>query len=146
MPAHQRALGCTNPDEVDLLFGLPSTTASLMDLHPQPVHIFRLWQTFLDNVNPLTKIIHAPTMQQQILDAASSLENVSKGLESLMFAIYNFAVTSSSNAYCESTFGEAKSTLLARYRCGTQQALIRVGYLRSSEMVVLQAFVLFLVG
>lgn len=85
-------------------------------------------------------------MQQQILDAASDLVKVSKGLESLMFAIYHFAVTSSSSDYCESTFGEAKSTLLARYRFGTQRALIRVGYLRSSELVVLQAFVLFLVG
>ena len=119
---------------------------TLIDLHPQPVLIFRLWQTFLDNVNPLTKIIHAPTLQQSILDATGNLEHVSKGLETLMFAIYNFAVTSSSNAYCENMLGEAKTTLLARYRRGTQQALIRAEFLKSSELTVLQAFVLYLVG
>jgi len=135
----------TNVDEASLLFGSPSPTVNLIDLHPQPVHIFRLWQTFLDNVNPLTKIIHAPTMQQLVLEAAGDLEHVPQGLEALMFAIYTFAVTSLSTIECESMFGEAKSTLLAKYRLGTQQALVSAGFLRSSDLVILQAFVLFLV-
>lgn len=135
----------TNVDEASLLFGSSSPTVNLIDLHPQPVHIFRLWQTFLDNVNPLTKIIHAPTMQQLVLEAAGDLEHVPQGLEALMFAIYTFAVTSLSTIECESMFGEAKSTLLAKYRLGTQQALVGAGFLRSSDLVILQAFVLFLV-
>lgn len=85
-------------------------------------------------------------MQQLILDAVGDLEHVSKGLEALMFAIYTFAVTSLSTLECESMFGEAKSTLLAKYRLRTQQALVRAEFLRSSELVILQAFVLFLVG
>ncbi len=85
-------------------------------------------------------------MQQLILEAAGDLEHVSKGLEALMFAIYTFAVTSLATLECESMFGEAKSTLLAKYRLGTQQALVRAGFLRSSELILLQAFVLFLVS
>ena len=34
----------------------------LLAMHPNPLIIFRLWQIFLDNVDPLIKIIHAPTI------------------------------------------------------------------------------------
>ncbi len=133
-------------DGCGLIFGSYPTNTSLSAFHPQPVHIFRLWQTFLDNINPLVKLFHAPTVQQLIIEASGSLDDVSKSMEALMFAIYSSAVTSLSNADCESMIGEAKSTLLARYQFGTQQALISAGFLKSSDLVVLQAFVLFLVG
>jgi hypothetical protein len=41
----------------------------VIDLHllrPSQPRIFILWQLFLDNVDPLLKIIHVPTMQRQI--------------------------------------------------------------------------------
>ena len=38
-------------DCFDFLLGTRSGE-SLTELHPSPVRIFRLWQTFLDNVNP----------------------------------------------------------------------------------------------
>ena len=133
-------------DEGGLVFGSSSAATSLTSLHPQPVHVFRLWQTFLDNVNPLSKILHAPTTQQLILEIAGDLDNVSKGVEALLFAIYAAATGSLSNLECENMFGEARSTLLARYRLGTQQALIRAEFLRSSQLMILQAFVIFLVS
>jgi hypothetical protein len=110
------------------------------------VHIFRLWQTFLDNVNPLSKVIHAPTVQYQILEATGNLTNISKGVESLMFAIYAAAVNSVDDTECESILGESKSRVLPRYFMATQHALIRAGFLYSSDLVVLQAFTLFLVS
>jgi len=132
-------------DGGDLLF--PATAAeSLKDTHPSPVHIFRLWQTYLDNVDPLVKLFHAPTVQHRILEASSDLANISKGIEALMFGIYALAVTSLADEDCKTMFGEEKSILLSRYRSSAQQALLRAGFLRSSDMVVLQAYVLFLVS
>lgn len=115
-------------------------------IHPQPVQIFRLWQTFLDNVNPLVKILHTPTVQQLVLETSGNLKDVSKSITALMFAIYLSAVNSLSNAECESMVGQGKSVLLANYYLGSQQALISAGFLKSSDLVVLQAYVLFLVS
>lgn len=115
-------------------------------LHPQPVQIFRLWQTFLDNVNPLVKILHTPTVQQLVLEASGNLKFVSKSMNALLFAVYFSAVNSLSNAECEIIVGQERSVLLANFYLGAQESLISAGFLRSSDLVVLQAYVLFLVS
>ncbi|KAL1963069.1 hypothetical protein VTN77DRAFT_8715 [Rasamsonia byssochlamydoides] len=132
-------------DENFLVFG-SSSRRSLAGLHPNPIHIFKLWQIFLESVNPLTKIIHAPTVQQRILDATSDLSSVPKELEALMFAIYSAALTALSDEEVTKIFGETKARFLARCRQGAQQALINAGILKTSDMVVLQAFVIFLLS
>jgi len=118
----------------------------LTGLHPQPVQIFRLWQTFLDNVNPLSKVIHAPTVQHQILEASADLEKVSRGMEALMFAIYAASVNSMDSGECETMLGESKQIVLARFIKAAEQALIRASFLVSTDLVVLQALTLFLVS
>jgi hypothetical protein len=129
----------------DVVFG--SSAADSLDLiHPSPVNIFRLWQTFLDNVNSLIKIFHAPSMQQQLLEATSNLDQVPKNLEALMFGIYSMAAASIAEADCEKLFDEDKLVMLRRYQSGARKALQNAGYLRSTDFVVLQAFVLLLVS
>jgi hypothetical protein len=132
-------------DGSDIFFGSPRV-GDLMSLHPSPVHIFRLWQAYLDNVNPLTKIFHAPSIQQQLLDATADLENIPKGMEALMFGTYAMAIASLSDEDCRITFGEERDALLSRYQSGARQSLINAGYLRSSDIIVLQAFTLYLVS
>jgi hypothetical protein len=129
----------------DLLFSTVDSE-SLTHLHPSPVRIFRLWQAVLDNVNPLTKIFHAPTIQQLILKASANLEKVSRGVEALMLSIYSCAAYSLGKQECKSMFGRDKSVLLKQYQAGSRQALLRAEFLRSSDMTVLQALVLCLVS
>ena len=138
--------GSSHADGGSFLFSSTIPATSLTALHPQPVHIFRLWQTFLDNVNPLSKLLHAPTMQHQVLATMGNPGSLSKSMEALMFAIYAAAVASLDNDECMSTMGESRSALLTRYSMATQQALIRAHYLKTSDLVVLQAFTLFLVS
>ncbi|KAF4631631.1 hypothetical protein G7Y89_g6497 [Cudoniella acicularis] len=132
-------------DGGDLLFNT-EVVQNLTGLHPSPVHIFRLWQSFLDNVNPLIKIFHAPTVQQQILDASGDLDNVSKPTQVLMFGVYCMAVTSIDEPDCLAIFGEEKNILLERYQAGARQALIRASFLRSSDLTILQGFTLYLLS
>jgi hypothetical protein len=131
-------------DGQDLLFGSPLTD-DLRDLHPSPVHIFRLWQTYLDNVHPLTKLFHAPTLQQQLLEATADLKNVGRPMEALMFGIYSMSIVSMDDDDCQTTFGDEKHVLLQRFQAGARQGLVNAGYLKSSEVVTLQAFALYLV-
>lgn len=133
-------------DGGNLVLGLCPTTISLPSLYPPPVHLFKLWQKFLENINPLSKIVHAPTLQQKLVEAAGDLENVSKATNALMFAIFFSAVSSLTEAECTDLFAETKSSLLTRYHLGTSKALIEARFLQCSDLAVLQAFVLYLVS
>ncbi|CAH0027074.1 unnamed protein product [Clonostachys rhizophaga] len=113
-------------------------------LHPEPRQIYRLWQQFVEAVNPLIKIVHVPTMQQQILEASWGLENISPPLAALMFSIYSLAVISLSSAQCEATYGEPRPTLITRYRVAALSALIAADFLTTKDLQLLTAFALFL--
>lgn len=120
--------------------------SQITHLHPPAIQIFQLWQIYLNNVNPLLKINHAPTLQNQIVKASADLSNVAEPLEALMFAMYFLSVTSMPNEEVEAAFGVSKKALLARYHTASQQALINAQFMSSSELTTLQAFLLHLVS
>jgi hypothetical protein len=128
----------------NLIFGRQAAH-SLGKHHPTVPQIFRLWQTCLDNVNPLVKLFHAPTVQQMILDAVADMSSIPKSTEVLMFAIYLISVTSMNDQDCTKVLGQSRPTLLAKYSNATQQALVNTGFLTSTSLVVLQALTLYLV-
>lgn len=128
------------------LFGSPQASVDLSTFHPQPVEIFRLWQIYLDNVNPLLKVIHVPTMQGRIIEAVGNVHGISPPMESLMFSIYCIAITSLSNDECQSMLGMSQTDLLTKYQFGCQQALMNARFLVSRERDTLISLYLFLVG
>ncbi|GAD98582.1 hypothetical protein NECHADRAFT_86480 [Paecilomyces variotii No. 5] len=87
----------------------------LLEMHPEPKHIFRLWQTFAENVYPLIMIIHAPTVQSRISEVCWNLGAVPKPLQAVMFAV-----------------------------TGTAQALVATHLHTTRDLEVLQALVLFI--
>lgn len=98
----------------------------------------------MEKVNPLTKVVHVPTLQQRIVDASWDLSMASKSLTAVMFAIYNLVITPMSSVDCQASFGESRDTLLTRYRAATVRALIENGFLTTRDFEVLQALVIFL--
>lgn len=130
-----------------ILFGSANTQVDLSTLHPQPVHIFRLWQTYLDNVDPLLKVTHNSTLQGRIIDAASNVKSINPTLEALMFSIYCMALQSLPvDDECQAMFGSPKKDLLTRFQFGCQQALLNSGFLQSSDRDCLTALYLYLVS
>lgn len=67
-----------------LLFGSPKVNVHLAALHPDQVGIFGLWQVYLENINPLLKVTHTPTLQARIIDAARDVGNISLTFESTL--------------------------------------------------------------
>ena len=130
-----------------LLFGLPNTEVDLSTLHPEPAHMFRLWQIYLDNVNPLLKITHTSSLQGRIIDAASNVNNIEPILEALMFSIYCMALLSLTvDDDYQAIFGSSKKDLLTRFQLGCQQALLKCGFLWTSDRECLTALYLYLVS
>ncbi|KAI4174442.1 MAG: hypothetical protein LQ346_008237 [Caloplaca aetnensis] len=141
----QRAFDRHHADGSGLLFGF-SVNDDLKRLHPGPIIIFRLWQTYLNCVYPLSMIFHAPTVQQQILDASADLENVSESMEALMFAIYHAAIVALPPEECEAMFGLPQPVVANKYMLATQQALNAAKLLKNLDITVLQALVILLVA
>lgn len=127
-------------------FRVGGITTRITHLHPSAIHIFQLWQVYLNNVNPLLKISHVPTLQNQIVEAGADLANVSKPLEALMFSIYLIAITSMAEEEVHLTFKLSKKALLGQYHEASQHALINAGFMRSSDLMTLQAYLLYLVS
>lgn len=134
-----------NQDGFPFIVG-PSRVTSVAHHHPTTIQIFQLWQVYITNVNPLLKITHIPTVQACIIEASSNLEDVPKNVEALMFAIYIMAVNTLDDNDCQKLFAEPKRDLLARFHKAGQQALINAGFMRTTDMMVLQAYILFLVS
>ncbi len=135
-----------NAGDLALNSSATHSAADLVALHPNPLIIFRLWQIFLDNVNPLIKIVHAPTTQRCLLDASAHLENVSKEWEALIFAIYLSAIQSMSADECQTVMGESKGILFRRYHSAAKSALLRANFTSSLDILLLQAFTLYLLA
>jgi hypothetical protein len=128
-----------------LLFCSRNASVDLSPLHPSQVHIFKLWQIYLDNINPLLKVTHTPSLQGRIIDAAGDVTNIKPSLEALMFSIYCAAVFSITQAECQKLFGSQREDVLASYQLGAREALLNAGFLKSGDRDCLTALHLYLV-
>ncbi|KAK7943485.1 uncharacterized protein PG986_012598 [Apiospora aurea] len=106
----------------------------------------KLWTLHVSNVEPLCKILHIPTAAKMVEEVTLRPANATKEEECLLFAIYHFAVFSMSDEECLYEFGEARSILLLRYRFALRQALVNASWLKTTDMLVLQALVLYLIA
>lgn len=135
----------SSPHHQGFLFGLSSQNVDMYALHPPKEHVAIYWQVYKENVDPLVKVIHAPTIEPTILKSADGLEKIHRGLECLLFAVYYGTITSMWPEEVQKLFGEDKQDLLTRYRFGLEQALARAEFLQTDEIIVLQAFIIFLI-
>jgi hypothetical protein len=129
-----------------LLFSSPADKVNLTSLHPDQASIFRLWQIYLDNVNPLLKVTHAPTLQSRIVDAIGNLANISPPLEALLFSIYCISIMSIDDDQCQALFRSPMKAVLSGYQFACQQALTNCNILQSSDHDCLTALFLHLVS
>ncbi|EWG46089.1 hypothetical protein FVEG_06682 [Fusarium verticillioides 7600] len=136
-----------SPDyNIDLLIPADTATRSCEELQPEPVHIFRLWQLFVDRVNPLTKIIHVPSVQPFALEMATDINKIPLNYQALLFAIFTMATVSLTEAECLQMLGTSRDEALRRYTIGTKVALTKFNFLKNYDMVALQALLLYLLS
>lgn len=134
----------TSANHQGFLFNFSSTHFPLRDYHPPAHQIPTYWHLFTENVDPLIKIFHRPTLEKLIDEASQNLDHISKTTEALMFTIYFAVITSMSNDDCITVFGVEKQGTLEKYRMAVEQAMARAGFLSTQELIVLQSFALFL--
>jgi hypothetical protein len=127
-----------------LLGGGDSPGVPLDDLHPDPGQIFRLWQIFLERINPLLKVIHVPSMQPILGDAIGGV--IPKDIEPLIFAIYTITVACLTREECFSILGMSRDEAHQRYAEGVRRSLVRIGFMKKPSVTILQAMLFYLVS
>ncbi|OPB45873.1 hypothetical protein A0O28_0094400 [Trichoderma guizhouense] len=129
-----------------VLSGPPTSTSRTKLLHPPPQQIHELWRTFVENVDPLSKVVHIPTLEKAFHEAANQVDTVSRSFEALMFAIYSAAVMSLSDVECKERLDEPRKFLRSRLMTATKAALSRANFMSTASLVVLQALVIHIIS
>lgn len=137
-------IGSLTEDPVSgTLLGL---SRNLLHCHPTHEDALKLWKAHVQNVEPLIKVLHIPTTGSMVETISQQPVMASKAQECLLFAIYHFAVFSMSEEDCGSVFGRSRTELLKTYQYALRQALINASWLKTTEIPVIQAYVLFLIS
>ncbi|KAL2430844.1 Aurofusarin cluster transcription factor aurR2 [Exophiala dermatitidis] len=142
--AYERGVDECEYNSMDYLLCMAPAATGIETFHPSSDHILQLWDVFRANVDPLTKIIHAPSLDKAVRKASSvpNLQSLPRSLDCLLFAIYSTAILSLKDHECRRRFNEPRSTMLSRYRTATKAALSKARFIGSTNLAVLQAFIL----
>ncbi|KAJ5909063.1 hypothetical protein N7495_001745 [Penicillium taxi] len=121
------------------------STKTITEQHPNHGTAIKLWNIYVQNVEPLCKILHVPTVAKMVNTVSKQPSKASKSDECLIFVIYYFAVFSLSDADCLREFDQPKNDMISKYRTLVYQALINASWLSTTSIPVLQAYTLFLI-
>ena len=151
---------------------LSPSAHDLREFHPLPSQIPFLLDVFSENVNFFIQIVHIPTITKMVRDLrGSDMTRLTPANEALMFSIYYTAITSMEEddvsspwmdcnamvrtdmtencinafpAQIMTNFGSSKADLNLKYRLGLEHALAKADFLNAPDIVLVQAFALFL--
>lgn len=126
---------------------LLSSNTNQVDLHaqhPPPKLAKEYWQAYLEYYDPLMRMLHIPTTQKLLYELIDNHGKASRAEETLLFAIYYSAVSALPAEELLQKTGETQDVLQKRYRQATEQALTRSHLLFTEEILLLQAFIIYL--
>lgn len=140
-------------DGSDIFLGLsnrdgrgPDNHAKFENLHPPYNTLLKLWDVFVDRVDPLAKILHLPTFWSSLKSAIQQPKDVPSDLQALIFSFYLATIASLEEGECLDLLGGYKPDIFARHERVARRALRAAGFLNTTSITTLRAYCLFLVS
>jgi hypothetical protein len=130
-------------------FAAEPQRSSLMQYLPAKNVADRLLEQYWEAVHYMARVLHRPTFERRWVQF---WENIHVGvdppasLQALVMATLLSAVVSMSEEAITYEFRVEKAQLLDTFREGTETALYRANFLRTTKLQTLQAFVMYLVS
>jgi hypothetical protein len=90
-PGSQDYLTPIENDHQGFVLGYSSSKVNLRQLHPLPSQLPFCFQVYTQRVDPLLKMLHIPSVEKMMKEAAHDLDTVGRSQEALLFAMY-FAI------------------------------------------------------
>ncbi|CAH0056151.1 unnamed protein product [Clonostachys solani] len=108
-----------------------------------PITAFKLWQIYLERVNPLLKIVHAPTVQSLIVSTTADIKLAPMDQQALVYSIFGLAVSALRSDEIANILGAEKQRddFLQEVLTAVSVSLAHFGSLGRYNMVVLQALI-----
>ncbi|KAK4895788.1 hypothetical protein LTR27_006270 [Elasticomyces elasticus] len=113
-------------------------------IYPSARRVFEYWHLFVTRVDPITKVVHCPSMMPKVIASIDRPSPSASPTETLLFAIYYIAVSTCTANEARRRFGESRDDLLQRYGRIIETALADVYSMPALESV--QAIVLYMIG
>ncbi|KAH8800650.1 fungal-specific transcription factor domain-containing protein [Xylogone sp. PMI_703] len=134
------------PSYQAFVFGQGPSILDLQSLYPPFRFISIYWRRYCENVDPLVKIVHKPTLEMLIQRTQASCSNMSRSTVALLFSIFFAAVNSMTPEDTLTTFEEEQGILLSRLGFAVQHALAQAHFLITREIETLQALTIYLIS
>ncbi|ETS61298.1 fungal specific transcription factor domain-containing protein [Moesziomyces aphidis] len=116
-------------------------------IHPDASLMFRLLHIYEQNIHPLVKILHIPTVRESLCDIAAHSVDVAAHNHALFFAIYSLVIGTLPVHESKRLLNTSDPRSVAEnYRRNAQTALCRASIWRSSHLTTLQAYMIYLLA
>jgi hypothetical protein len=120
--------------------------ADLYVKHPSTKETSALWNLYLSHVHPMNKLFFSWEKEPLMQKAANNPQSLSKSEQAFCFATYFITILSLSDEEAKGEMGgSSKSQLLDDFQSSAETALFTVGFMDTSDLLVLQAFLLYIV-
>lgn len=119
---------------------------SLHTVYPAATEMITLWKQYLKNVHALVTIFFDWEIEIIIRKASQNPTGLTLGEQALVFAVCFIATLSLSEEDCVDLLHEKRAQLLERFQGAVEDSLLIAELVVTSDRLVLQAFLLYLVG
>ena len=119
---------------------------SLLEAYSPEAEMTALWRQYLKDVHPLIMIFFDWEIEPIIHKASKGPSELTLGEQALVFAICFIATLSMSEENCLHTLHDQQPRLLNKFQEVVERSLMNADFVVTSDRLVLQAFMLYLVG
>lgn len=126
---------------------LGHTLPRSLSIRPSPAVTAALCDIYLNQVDRIIKLLHRPSLKRHLLEGTPypALKSSPEAESALDIAVFYAAVASMTDRQSHNLFQCSRDEVLPEYQGACEMALERTDLARTTDITVLQAFVLYLV-
>ena len=129
----------------ELVFETDTLNIDTHKIYPSSSELFEYWHIYTANVDPVTKILHVPSLGRTLVEIKDNLLSLDASMQALVLSMCFAAVSSMSPGEVQTRFGETKDTRLQKLKQATENGLTRANFQQSKDTNTLQALMVYLV-
>ncbi|OTA98001.1 hypothetical protein M426DRAFT_70591 [Hypoxylon sp. CI-4A] len=114
------------------------------DMFPLPSQMLFIWRTYVENIDPMVKVLHVPTVSHVLENCRGQLRTLDPTMLCLFACISFAAIQSMSNEEVMLNFGTDKKSLSSRYRRGAEKAIANADVINTTNLAAVQALIIYL--
>lgn len=132
-----------------MFFGQVVQSPSLLTFLPTKPAGDRLLEHYFDAVHPIARCVHRPSFEMQyegFWEEAAAGYEPRTSVQAVVFAAWLSAAVAMDENVINRDFGFTKADLVENMKIGTEVALSKANFLRTTKVETMQAFVMYLVS